>query len=62
MTIIDATTLEFPETADDVLALFVSYAVRGDVITLHAASCPTTRDVSWACRCVPVSMTIGAEA
>ncbi len=62
MTVIDATELIEPTSGDEVLALYVSYAEEGDRITLHDARCPTTRDSSWRCRCVPQTLTIGARA
>lgn len=62
MTVIDPLTIDTPENADEVLGLFIYYAESGDVVTLHDAKCPTTRDAKWRCRCVPQTLTIGAKA
>ena len=62
MTVIDATVIDTPENADEVLALHVSYAIEGDVVTIHADTCPTARDTGWRCKCRPITMTIGAKA
>ena len=62
MTVIDPSTISEPENADEVLGLFIYYAEPGDVVTLHALTCPTTRDSGWRCRCTPQTLTIGAKA
>ena len=60
--VIDARYIDSPTTADEVLGLYISYAEPGDVVTLHTARCPTTRDAGWKCRCVPTLLVIGARA
>lgn len=62
LAIIDPSTIDTPENADEALGLFIYYAEPGDVVTLHDPKCPTTRDSSWKCRCVPQTLTIGARA
>ena len=62
MTVIDATTITEPETGDEVLALYVSYADDGDRISVHTPMCRTNLHVTEDCTCVPKTMTIGAKA
>lgn len=62
LTVIDATVIDEPTNADEALALFSLYAEPGDTITIHDASCPTTRDSAWRCRCTPVTTIVGARA
>jgi hypothetical protein len=62
LTVIDATTIDEPANSDEALAQAVEYAQPGDVITLHDAGCPTTRDKAWRCRCKPIALEVGAKA
>ncbi len=62
MTIIDATTLRYPKNADEVLAMYVSYAEPGDRITVHTAMCRTNLHVCEDCTCTVTTMIIGAKA
>ena len=62
LAVIDAREIDDPASGDEVLALYVSHAEAGDRITLHAETCPTTRDSAWKCRCVPTVLVMGAQA
>ena len=59
--VIDPSVIDTPENADEVLGMFLYYAEPGDVVTLHTARCPTTRDAGWKCRCTPTVL-VGARA
>jgi hypothetical protein len=62
LAIIDAREIDEPTSGDEVLALYLSYAEPGDVVTLHRDHCPTSRDAAWRCRCIPQTLTVGARA
>ena len=62
MTVIDAQGLTDPTSADEVLALYVSYAEAGDRITIHSGMCRTNLHVAEDCTCTPVVLVVGAKA
>jgi hypothetical protein len=60
--VIDATKLDDPTNADEVLALFLSYAEPGDVISMHTDFCRTHLGDDEPCTCTPTTLTLGARA
>jgi len=62
VTVIDATVIDEPACADEVLALHVMYATDGERITTHTRWCRTSLNVRESCTCTPQTLTIGAKA
>lgn len=62
MTILDATIIDDPVTRDEQLALAVYYGQPGDRLVEHKRGCPADRDPLAKCYCVPLTLTLGAEA
>jgi hypothetical protein len=62
MIVLDATKLTEPTNADEALAMLVSYAEPGDVVTLHSDWCRTHLDAAYECTCKPIALLIGAKA
>ena len=62
MTYIDATIIDEPENADEVLALHLYYAIDGEEITTHTKWCNTSINVREDCTCTPLRLVLGAKA
>lgn len=62
MIILDATEITDPVTRDEWLAVQLTFAEPGDVITVHERLCATDRDERKNCTCRPMTLKLGAEA
>ncbi len=62
MIVIDASAIDEPQNADEMLALHVMYAIDGERIDRHSRWCRTSLSASHECDCVPETLTIGAKA
>jgi len=62
VTVIDARGLTEPASADEVLALYLSYADEGDRISVHSPMCRTNLHVAEDCTCTPTVLVVGAKA
>jgi hypothetical protein len=60
--VIDATVIDDPEDADEMLAWCLNYAMDGDVVSIHHPFCRTQLRVLEACTCTPKMLQIGARA
>jgi hypothetical protein len=61
--VIDATVIDDPEDADEMLAWSINYAVDGDIISIHHPFCRTQLRALEPCTCTPKTMmAIGSRA
>jgi hypothetical protein len=62
MKVIDATVIDDPEDADEVLACYLSYAIDGDKVSIHHPFCRTQLGAREECTCTPKILVVGARA
>jgi hypothetical protein len=62
VTILDATEIDDPVTRDEWLAVQLTFAESGDVITIHERLCATDKDQRKNCTCRPTTLVLGAKA
>lgn len=60
--VIDATAIDDPANADEMLAWCLNYAHDGDVVTIHTEMCRTHLGCLEVCTCTPVAITVGPRA
>lgn len=62
MIVIDATRIDDPSDADEMLGYCLRYAQPDDVITLHGNWCRTQLGALEPCTCTPQTLRLGAKA
>lgn len=60
--VIDATLIDDPANADEMLAWCLNYAHEGDIVTIHSEMCRTHLGCLEPCTCTPVAIVVGARA
>ncbi len=60
--VIDATMIDDPVNADEMLAWCINYAFAGDVVAIHSDMCRTQLGVIEPCTCRPIALVLGARA
>ena len=59
--VIDATAIDDPANADEMLAWCMAYAHDGDVVTIHTEFCRTHLGCLEVCTCTPIGLVVGAR-